>query len=960
MANWAIVVGVDQYWHPDFNLESCVKDAYKVSQWLLTSETCKVLPQNLFLLTRPTPPPPELYLLPDGVSMSDATFTSLVDATSNLMAGSEGKGEKFFFYFSGHGLTNESSINAEEAIVMADFNEVHTDNALEIRSFIEYFKSTRFNEQFFIVDACRNVLDWGRKFHTRQFTSVGDIDPNLPAVQQYTLLATSPRTSAVAIGDTSAFTEELLKGLTGKPMTVALDTNTGEYVVTTSRLFSFVEKQILDRKINVSDDENNPIFQAPRINGEHGSHDPELARLNAEEVEKINLRVFVDPDLAWAQAEVTILDQFGDEKWKIKPITKTPENRALEPMFYTARAYAPGYKSSQAKYPINLYTDLDVPVVLIPEPPTEKTIDWPMSPSESRDSKPTKITISASDSLALLELVDSMGTVVETGQGTISQVDMDPGFYRARLVTPEGQFVEKLVSLADNEQEKVVFDSSDLPSSPLVAELGEPQFAHNDEAADFAKKVGLMAAPQLCTVLAVAGSEVNQDQSSNRYRDLGIRSFKETVPPGVMSGVQILSGSEGVERNTSRLSSMKVGLWRIGQAETGPAGQLMPTGPLGFYEFSQAAEPGPYFLSVGVAEEEPAVFAISILPNRLTMLVLQYDASGSLRVFQYNLALTSENEKYKKLSPDQVRRLELAQRFYLSGRLDYALETGVKLLFDKWADPLAGCLGGYLLLRLGKPHELSVATKNMVAFYGELCDSHVLKGEYEAHLGNEEVASMAYKRALDLGVPVFADGLTRLAAVVQKYQFQDHPNAQWISKVDSKRVRGYLWTAWRPSKETRTATTVNTITNVGGDLFLGKKMTAGGNIYNAERELNIANRDVVNVKGSYYQSPQPTESESSLPAIFSQLVELSRSLPDADVEVVEGVVDKLRETAMRIQQGDESADARRVFANRLKSLINIQRAVGELALERLSNPEAQVASSIRRIAREVQAALLDA
>jgi len=65
----------------------------------------------------------------------------------------------------------------------------------------------------------------------------------------------------------------------------------GEYVVSTSRLFKFVETQIAARKINVSDDPENPIWQKPRINGEHGSDDPELARFTADEVEKANLRV---------------------------------------------------------------------------------------------------------------------------------------------------------------------------------------------------------------------------------------------------------------------------------------------------------------------------------------------------------------------------------------------------------------------------------------------------------------------------------------------------------------------------------------------------------------------------------------------------------------------------------------------------------------------------------------------
>jgi hypothetical protein len=976
MANWAIVIGIDDYWAPQFRLKSCVNDAVKITQWLLDPRGGNVPPQNLYLLTRPTPPPPDLGPIPGSVQRKDATFDLLVTETDNLITRSGGKGERFFFYFSGHGITNTSGIDAEEALVMADFTDTLTHKAVEPASIIEFFKATAFRQQFFIVDACRDVPDWKGKFRTSPFTPVGTIDDNAPQVHQYTLVATSPRSRAVAIGDQSAFTEELLKGLKGKGTAIVVDTKTREYVVKTSYLFKFVETQIAKRKINVSNDPNKPFYQMPRINGEHGSEDPELARLKKDEVDKAELKVFVKPDLAWPYAALSVVDQFGKPpQAPIKPITGAPISLQLLPMIYTVRAEAPGYEPEEESWSVDLYDTSELPVQLIPS--TNFTFSGDVyraggdvniaggafhtggivstkglgQPPGKPPSLTATLTVRASDSLAPLELADSQGKVLLAGYGKITDSELEPGFYRARLFTPEGQVIEKLVSLESNAQEEVFFDSSELPTSAIVDELGEPQFAHNDEAADFAKKVGLMATPQLSTILAVAGSEVNQDQDSNRYRDFGIRSFKETVP-GKMSGVQILSGSEGVERNSSRLSNMKVRLWRIGEAETDTAGELTQTGPLGFYEFSQASEPGHYFLSVGVAEEEPAVFAIAILSHRLAMLVLQYDASGSLRVFQYNLSLTSQSEDYKRLSPDQVRWLELAQRFYLSGRLDYAFETGVKLLYDKWADPLAGCLGSYLLLRRGEPGELSIAANNMVSFYGDLCDSHILKGEYEAYLGNEGVAKSAFKRALDLGVPVFAEGLTRLGAAIQKYQFQDHPNAEWISKVDSKRVRGYLWTAWRPSKEV----TPHEIVIVPG---AGGITIAGRDIYKAGGDMNFANRDVVNVAGNFSQFQQPAEQGSSVPRIFSELAELSRSSLDADVEMVQGIIDKLKTSVTSIQQGDEGANASRILATRLKALLDVQRDVGELALERLSDPEAQVSSRIREVAREVQSARLD-
>jgi hypothetical protein len=49
-----------------------------------------------------------------------------------------------------------------------------------------------------------------------------------------------------------------------------------------------------------------------------------------------------------------------------------------------------------------------------------------------------------------------------------------------------------------------------------------------------------------------------------------------------------------------------------------------------------------------------------------------------------------------------IRRLDLVERSYASGLLEQAYDyqkNVEQLLFDKWYDPMAGCLGCYLLLQ---------------------------------------------------------------------------------------------------------------------------------------------------------------------------------------------------------------------------------------------------------------------
>jgi hypothetical protein len=415
--------------------------------------------------------------------------------------------------------------------------------------------------------------------------------------------------------------------------------------------------------------------------------------------------------------------------------------------------------------------------------------------------------VKATDPLARLELADSQGTVLRTGRKELVISGLDSGFYRARLIAPEGQVVEKIVDLSPGEENEVSLNAPQPSASPLLRAItNSAEFkVLEDNTLDVSETVGPLASAQLSTVLALAGSMLNQSEKwGHRLRSLGLKSFQESVDRGTTSGLHILTGVEadGSGRALARLSSTKLRLWPIRQRESELSDNLISESRVtGLHEFARAAKPGQYFLSMEPLNEQPVVFAVSILTDRVTMLVFHYDAEGKLHFFQYNLSLSSEPSK--KLDHEQIRRLELAQRFYLSGRLDYALDEARDLLYAKWVDPLAGCLGCYLLLRLGRASELSEASNNMVKFYEELCDSHLLKGEYEASAGNRQAARRSYMRALDVGVPIFADGLTRLFEALKRFELQNHPRARLISEIAHKRVRGFLWTAWMPSKEVR-------------------------------------------------------------------------------------------------------------------------------------------------------------
>jgi hypothetical protein len=77
-------------------------------------------------------------------------------------------------------------------------------------------------------------------------------------------------------------------------------------------------------------------------------------------------------------------------------------------------------------------------------------------------------------------------------------------------------------------------------------------------------------------------------------------------------------------------------------------------------------------------------------------------------------------------------------------------------------DPFGGCLVGYVLLRLGRHEWLGALSTAIIEAAPTLTDAYILRGEYEAHRQNEEASHQAFADAVSAGVPVFAEGLTRL------------------------------------------------------------------------------------------------------------------------------------------------------------------------------------------------------
>src|SRR5262249_19706134 len=156
-------------------------------------------------------------------------------------------------HFSGHGLTSRIDFSDENAIVLADFDDRHTGYSLSLRSIFEYFQATQFREQFFFIDACRNI-PWEGEFRIGALRPERR-DPSQPPVQQFVCYATSPGLKAVEIGgagnERGAFTEVLLTGLRGTGSAKAWDMDNEQYLIRWGDLFTYIEREMRNKKISL-------------------------------------------------------------------------------------------------------------------------------------------------------------------------------------------------------------------------------------------------------------------------------------------------------------------------------------------------------------------------------------------------------------------------------------------------------------------------------------------------------------------------------------------------------------------------------------------------------------------------------------------------------------------------------------------------------------------------------------
>jgi hypothetical protein len=331
---------------------------------------------------------------------------------------------------------------------------------------------------------------------------------------------------------------------------------------------------------------------------------------------------------------------------------------------------------------------------------------------------------------------------------------------------------------------------------------------------DSAEHLGPLAETKLASLLGFAAYAAHwQGGGFDRLRTLGVTPLRD-VPAGE-AGLLVLIGAAGDEPVAGSNPSQFLEAGHL--VVRSLAGEVLEEGgftPLA--KFSAAAERqkrvpvGQVKVELRLPNLARTHYALSALPNRVTVLVVVAEEGGGFEVQQYLVPLDRPEtgpEDFLMADPGNIRRLEMAQRYYAAGHsvlADIVSDADLDaLLYGKWLDPLLGCIAGYTLLRRGmaeqyvgqliaNPNDPAApqqsALWNMLTFYPELPDSHVLAG-----LAQPEQRAERYANALQRGLPVFADGFRALYA-----WYQEQPGAMppLLAEAGSGLLSSSVWTAW--------------------------------------------------------------------------------------------------------------------------------------------------------------------
>lgn len=717
--------------------------------------------------------------------------------------------DRLYFYFAGHGLLAPADAARgvlHTAIVPGNVRdlEIDADKLIDVIELVQYFQFAGPREQFFIIDACRDL--------------VFDQDPpNLPRISwsaepqdgrqraQAILWAVPPRGRAAGTKDgAGVMTRHLIQALGGGPAALDWSDELQSRVVTPSSVHRYVRSKVL------KDLAGKPLWQrdymTPLLDpgGAEG-----CVLLQVEDPGQLDLTVQIEPTEAAVNTEVWLMlrgNRLYEPTW---PPHLSLEAVQVPPDRYRVRAQCKSAGTLVTSDPEIIDVREQSDVVVRVGPPTGARPDRPIEPGPGTacslpghtgvlrgpPSQPpatpaaATLTLTAQERFAVADVQGldppyaSLVAVRLPWRGALR-----PGAYQVRFRLGNEVFSQATVELEHGQIAEV--DAS-AAVSPLVEDTVGWQGP--GQSVIISESMGPLQANILPTMLAVMGIKPF-DQSGELFRQF--TGIIESRSPDEF-GDRPLSLVVAIEGATWPVAAQDVGGMIAAEIVEGTAQHV----PLRTVRL-RGTSAGVMLAGLTTAPRRPfavrltspligqLTIASASLPSRATVVTAVLRSDGSSEIGQHILRLPGR--RYREPVSDipyarLLRELQLGQQLYQGGEL-YDLGAGDlgqflnDVLNAKWTDPILGCMAYYALAdaarRSADPGGMltrrQLVAENLLRYFPELPDTRII-----AELEHIPRAPSAAESSSTVEMPVLARSV-REAARMDRHRAPAARSAGWF------------------------------------------------------------------------------------------------------------------------------------------------------------------------------------
>jgi hypothetical protein len=758
MNNYAVVVGIDQYKNSDWRLTSAVKDALRFASWAVRFGG--VAPENLKLLLSPAGGPVSSAAIPETklrVPVTEAISQSITDVLfDDFQERKWGKGgDRLYFYYAGHGCSHPDvrRVRGPEGPVLICSNiEKLPKQLADLISFsniMDPLLGCEPREQFFFLDACR---DFGLDGSLGFVPGGGHFAPLAPEEgversSQWMIYATSPGQRAIETKGKGVFGEALLRGLRGDPAALIIEAGADKYELRFPHLVNFVQASVKERVERIPGAARST--QVPESLSDRRRPDVLLVEFKEDQIAEVDMLIRLAPDSALKTARLTVW--LGSSRnWPFGPPLSVAHTVKLKPAHYWVEVEANAYQRKRTdpfRHPTGKPLDLE----LLPGS-TPTTPSWSFINFYSRDQM---VGLTAT----------GPGGFRGVGTASIYIPNAEPGLYRVRATTPEGEVTDYAFEfpLRSGLIELTPPTPQIVPSQ--MAMLGAAGIKPSPEGyLEPSETLGPMASIKPASLLgfaAYAAYTMDPQKGGARLRSFGLQPI---LPD--RRGDAWLSVLLNVETDAPSFhAASSVAVYAEEDYWLGKFATL-PMFPAAAQYLTSIEKEGNVVVELRLPEMQPTRFPLTCFKGRVATLCVNITVSGQMEVQIYLIPFN-----WNEMTGDTIRIVEQAQRFY-AGTEEVPATMVDSFLMLKTLDPLLGCVAGYELARQNRAAEYKgvpdlnlppgawnqvSAMQNMLTHFGLLPDAHVL-----AALCDPENRDQHFQKAMKTGIPLFTEGFRTL------------------------------------------------------------------------------------------------------------------------------------------------------------------------------------------------------